>query len=167
MSTSCYIGIIENGKYNHIYCHWDGDPIGVGAMLVNNYSNITKIKELLGLGDISCLAPKVPSSASKAIFDTLRSQQDGDQKIDQYCTDNSLTLSYKMWRGVNSSPKMTNFGSLAKEVEDQMISYVYIYNNEHWSYMKRGEVRDYVGLLSQGCYPGAHNLGCPAFAFER
>jgi len=167
MSTSCYIGVIENGKYKHIYCHWDGDPIGVGSLLVSDYSNTIKIRELLELGDISCLASRVPTSASKAIFDNLRKQEDGLEKIDQYCSDNSLTLSYKMWRGDNSSPKLTNFGSLVAEVEDQMVSYVYIHNNNHWSYMSRSEVKDYVGLLSQGCYPGAHNLGCPAFAFER
>ena len=56
MSTRSVIGIVnEDGTIICIYCHNDGYPEGVGAMLKNNYTEETKIRNLLALGDISCL----------------------------------------------------------------------------------------------------------------
>lgn len=56
MSTRCRIGIKnENGTITSIYCHHDGYIEGVGEMLIDNYKDEAKIRELMKLGDISSL----------------------------------------------------------------------------------------------------------------
>ena len=60
MSTRSRIGLmLEDGTVKHSYCHFDGYPNGVGHTLVENYSEIEKVEELLSFGDMSFLAPKV------------------------------------------------------------------------------------------------------------
>lgn len=60
MSTRARIGLmLEDGTIKHSYCHFDGYPNGVGHTLVENYSEIEKVEELLSFGDMSFLAPKV------------------------------------------------------------------------------------------------------------
>ena len=60
MATRSRIGLkLEDGTIKHSYCHFDGYPHGVGHTLVEHYSDIEKVKELLYFGDMSFLAPKV------------------------------------------------------------------------------------------------------------
>ena len=60
MATRSRIGLmLEDGTIKHSYCHYDGYPEGVGYTLVQNYSDIDKVKELLSFGDMSFIAPKV------------------------------------------------------------------------------------------------------------
>ena len=60
MATRSRIGLmLEDGTVKHSYCHFDGYPNGVGHTLVENYSEIEKVEELLSFGDMSFLAPKV------------------------------------------------------------------------------------------------------------
>ena len=57
MATRSTIGmLLEDGQtIRSVYCHWDGYPEGVGAMLKNHYTDPTKIEQLLDHGDISSL----------------------------------------------------------------------------------------------------------------
>lgn len=60
----------EDGKYQGIYCHWDGYPSYNGKILFENYQDIEKVKELVGLGDISSLANEVtPPEGSGHSYD--------------------------------------------------------------------------------------------------
>ena len=56
MATRSRIAIEnEDGSVNSIYCHFDGYPEGVGKTLQNDYTDRSKVKELIALGDISIL----------------------------------------------------------------------------------------------------------------
>ena len=56
MSTRCRIGIQnKNGTITSIYCHFDGYIDWVGKILVDNYKDEGKVKQLMSLGDISSL----------------------------------------------------------------------------------------------------------------
>jgi hypothetical protein len=60
MSTRSRIGIQDkNGTIRSIYCHFDGYPDGVGATLIDHYSNRQKLNMLINLGDISILEENV------------------------------------------------------------------------------------------------------------
>ena len=60
MATRSRIGIQdENGTIRSIYCHWDGNPDGVGATLEEHYSNRQKLNMLINLGDISILGENI------------------------------------------------------------------------------------------------------------
>lgn len=60
MSTRSIIAM-ENpdGTYSGIYCHWDGYPAHNGRILVHNYTQEAKIRELIKLGDISTLGSEI------------------------------------------------------------------------------------------------------------
>ena len=56
MATRSTIWIEKaNGKFDGIYCHWDGYPEGVGATLKQYFQQKEKVQSLIELGAISCL----------------------------------------------------------------------------------------------------------------
>jgi hypothetical protein len=57
MATRSTIGMLqEDGQtIRSVYCHWDGYPEGVGAILKEHYTDPAKIEALLDFGDISVL----------------------------------------------------------------------------------------------------------------
>jgi hypothetical protein len=56
MSTRSRIGLeLSDGSVLSIYCHFDGYPEFNGVKLVENFNTREKVKELIDLGDISCL----------------------------------------------------------------------------------------------------------------
>ncbi len=56
MATRSLISIKnEDGTYDGVYCHFDGYPTGVGKTLKEHYNNEQIIRELISLGDMSCL----------------------------------------------------------------------------------------------------------------
>ncbi len=56
MATRSRIGIeLADGSILSIYCHLDGYPEFNGVKLVENFNTLEKVKELIDLGDISCL----------------------------------------------------------------------------------------------------------------
>jgi hypothetical protein len=63
MATRSRIAIEnENGSVNSIYCHFDGYVDGVGAELQANYTDRSKVEELIALGDISVLRPTIETT---------------------------------------------------------------------------------------------------------
>lgn len=60
MSTHCTITAkLSTGEYITLYCHYDGYPSHVGAILQDHYTNQAKIDQLMLLGDLSVLAPSI------------------------------------------------------------------------------------------------------------
>ena len=57
-------------KYVGIYCHHDGYPEGVGAVLINYYNDCEKVEKLLALGDLSSLNERLaPNENEEHSFD--------------------------------------------------------------------------------------------------
>lgn len=58
MATRSRIGIINKGEVvaDTVYCHWDGYPKYVGAILKLYYTDVDKIKELISGGDLSSIS---------------------------------------------------------------------------------------------------------------
>lgn len=60
MSTNSRLRAKTNNKYlKPIYCHWDGYPEHMLPILNGNYNTDEKVKELMELGNLSALRPKV------------------------------------------------------------------------------------------------------------
>ena len=60
MSTRSRIGIAQDdGTVKSIYCHWDGYPSNNGKILLDHYTDRTKVESLIALGDISALEAEV------------------------------------------------------------------------------------------------------------
>ena len=56
---------VGEDKFRTIYCHWDGYLEHNGKVLLEHYNTHEKLDELLGLGSISFLAPKVNPDPDK------------------------------------------------------------------------------------------------------
>ena len=77
MSTRSRIGMeMPNGEVRSIYCHYDGYPSGVGAMLKEHYTNPEKLESLIALGDISILGQFV-SVNIPGVVHTFENPNDG------------------------------------------------------------------------------------------
>ena len=60
MSTHAKIMIVDsNNIVTGIYCHFDGYLDGVGATLLEHYSDLDKVKDLIALGSISYLEKSI------------------------------------------------------------------------------------------------------------
>lgn len=64
MSTCSLIGFkpattLGTAPIQYIYCHFDGYPTGVGAVLNEHYTTPEKVKQLMELGNLSILAPEI------------------------------------------------------------------------------------------------------------
>ena len=71
MATRSNIGILNtDGSITSIYCHWDGYPQHHMPLLEGHYNTEEKVRELLALGSISDLGPRLnPSPDSGHTFD--------------------------------------------------------------------------------------------------
>jgi hypothetical protein len=59
----------EDGTVVSIYCHWDGYVEHNGSILHEHYGDPEKVKELIGLGDISFLKPEVTPTGPHSFDD--------------------------------------------------------------------------------------------------
>lgn len=66
MSTRSRIGILhKDGSTETIYCHGDGYPEHQMSILTGHYNTIEKVRELLDLGDLSCLGVRIAPNADE------------------------------------------------------------------------------------------------------
>lgn len=59
----------ETNSYKGIYCHFDGSIANNGKILVENYSDIDRVKELINLGSISSLQKNILPKGDSHSFD--------------------------------------------------------------------------------------------------
>jgi len=119
MATRSRIGLmLEGGTIKHSYCHWDGYPTGVGKTLLEHYSNIEKVKELLSFGDMSYLTPKI--------------NPDGIHNFEN--PEKDVTLFYKRDRG-----EMNDVDSVTTSMDEYLsskyssgIDYLYLLKDGNW-----------------------------------
>ena len=117
MGTRSTIGVVLwDNTIESIYCHWDGYPNGVGAMLAEHYTCPAKIDALLALGDISTLEPEIGE------------QHDFDNPTDGW------TLAYGRDRGDEDITQDTH-ASIAKWKTRRRLNgceFGYLWNGSTW-----------------------------------
>jgi hypothetical protein len=60
MATRSRIGIRnEDGTFTSVYCHWDGYPSNNGRILKESFKEDGIVRELIGMGSLSSLAPRI------------------------------------------------------------------------------------------------------------
>ena len=148
MSTRSYICIENEDKsISGIYCHSDGYLTYNGAMLLDHYSDREKVKELISLGGLSTLLPKLhPDKSKPHSFDYDKRQED-------------VCVFYGRDRGES--------GNEAHEVvledidKDIFIEYVYVFGLDNkWRYFEGGDYQK-TGLMfvEDGLNKEYQNLG--------
>jgi hypothetical protein len=118
MATRCRIGLmLEDGTIKHSYCHWDGYPEGVGETLVQHYSDLEKINELLTHGDMSFLAPNI--------------NPEGEHNFDN--PEKGVTVFYSRDRGESGvDSAITTMEEYLSIKYSSAMDYLYVYKNGNW-----------------------------------
>jgi hypothetical protein len=113
MSTRSYIGIRNlDSSVDYIYCHFDGYPEHNGKILIEHYSNINRVNELLNLGDLSVLGQFIGE------------KMDFNKRVQDTC------LAYGRDRGEsNVDKKNSGYDEL---ITDQSVDYVYVFDGDYW-----------------------------------
>ena len=122
MGTRSSIGYItDNGDIKTAYCHYDGYLEHNGRILLDHYTDAAKVKELVGFGDMSFLAPEVyPTLGSGHSFDN---NEDG------------VTVFYGRDRG-EDGVDATNYQTLTDWVENgSWQEYFYLFMPEVSTWM--------------------------------
>lgn len=85
MGTRSAIGIQNSdGSIKAIYCHWDGYPSWNGRILKDYYTDETKVRDLIALGDISSLRAEI---GEQHPFDTYHlKKEDIDSRWENWTT---------------------------------------------------------------------------------
>jgi len=123
MGTRSYIAVANpKGGYSAIYCHWDGYPDYMGAMLRDNYSSKGKSRALIRLGDCSSIKPNL-AAVGLHNFDNPAE---------------NVTLAYGRDRG-EPACKARQFETLKELAEfagEAWAQFIYIYDGKrwHWNY---------------------------------
>lgn len=117
MSThSAIIRRTEDGKYEGIYCHYDGYEDGVGQVLLDHYQDPNKVAALIALGDISSLGERIAPN--------------GPHSYDK--REEGTTVAYMRDRGETGCEPRT--GVTVCEVAEQLdAEYVYVFENGSWT----------------------------------
>jgi hypothetical protein len=117
MGTRSRIAIKNpDNTYTSVYCHWDGYPEGVGSTLVKHYNTEVKVKELLALGDLSCLEKNLNPTEPHS-FD---------------CPQDDVTVAYGRDRGESDQDATTDTTLSAVQCEE----YTYVFTDNTWTAYK-------------------------------
>jgi len=130
MSTRSTIAIANEDEslITAIYCHFDGYPEGVGAILSQHYTDPAKIHGLMQLGNLSYIGPE------------LGVQQDFDAKD----KDRNQCLAYGRDRG-ETGQEATQHPSVEEWIVHylyQSCEYGYLFTNGEWVVF--GEVETFI-----------------------
>lgn len=122
MSTRSNIAIkYKNGKYDSIYCHWDGYPSVTGKMLFDYYRDPEKVKELISLGGISYLEPNLnPKPGQKHSFNNPAEL---------------VTVAYHRDRGEDLVIQHSDaLEDILEKAKSSFIDYLYVFDEESKSW---------------------------------
>mgnify|MGYP001434193364 CR=1 FL=1 len=133
MATRSMIGRQHaDGTISATYCHWDGYPAHVGAILQQHYASADRIDALQALGALSELGPEIGAAHP---FDAHRpSHAAHDPRYASWC------LSFFRDRGDRLMPTplhCDDAAALLQAGDDWGAEYVYLWQGSAWY------VRDY------------------------
>lgn len=132
MSTRSFIAVEnEDGSCDYVYCHSDGYPEWNGRLLLENYDSEEAARNIISLGDLSCLCEKLyPDPTKPHSFDYDQRQDD-------------VTVAYARDGGENL--RISNAPDIMSLVDDfarSWCEYIYIYVGGEWYYQGReGKLR--------------------------
>ena len=85
MATRSTIALeFADGSVSQVYCHWDGYLEGVGAELVEDYSNPFELQKLIDQGDMSCIGAPYTDRGESYEDNAARRFQNFDEYVAEY-----------------------------------------------------------------------------------
>jgi len=124
MSTRSYIAKKQpDDTFKAIYCHFDGYPEGVGQVLVDSFTDESKVDRLLELGSLSYLRYDIETQNH---FQTFPIREEEVELKD-------VTMAYHRDRGdeliIN---EFSNLEELLEFFSDSWGEYLYVYDTLEW-----------------------------------
>ncbi len=122
MATRSRIAIaLKDGSFESVYCHFDGYPEGVGKTLLEHWTELEKIDELIGLGNISILGEEI---GDKHPFNAHNSSE-------QY---SKMTLFYGRDREEKNIECWSDpsYQALVERSHNCGAEYLYVFQNDRW-----------------------------------
>ena len=124
MSTRSYISKKQSDdSFKAIYCHFDGYPEGVGQVLVDSFTDESKVDRLLELGSLSYLRYDIETQNH---FQTFPIREEEVELKD-------VTMAYHRDRGEDLEIKeFSNLEEMLEFFEGSWGEYLYVYENGTW-----------------------------------
>lgn len=118
MATRSIIARQKDREVESIYCHWDGYPTHVGAILDGYYTDQESVDKLMALGSLSSLEPKCDRPVGHSF----------DSPVDGYC------VAYGRDRGEGDVEPELHQGlfQLRQRVDDAGAAFVYLFMEDEW-----------------------------------
>ena len=130
MGTSSTISIQnDNGSVTGIYCHWDGYLENNGRILVESFNTEEKIRELLALGNLSCLTSEIGE------------KHDFNKSNPAWC------VAYGRDRGDKDQGAKT-VGTIGLYLQRHGQEYNYYFSKGKWEVVVDGKVKDLAKLIA-------------------
>ena len=151
MATRSTIALeFADGTIGQVYCHWDGYISNNGKILLNNYMDPFKLRDLIDLGDISSLGAEIGTKHpfdNPAMFGTPEYQAYKDQYGD-------MTKFYGRDRGEEGTDAKYFKDFADYEANHQYEEYSYILRTDGVWYVSEGEkfeplMEAYIEVLRQ------------------
>lgn len=126
-----------DGTVDQIYCHWDGYVENNGKLLMENYQDPFKVREMMDLGDMSSLGSEIGEVHPFSPSGTPMSCEEYETKFGKMCT------FYGRDRG-EEGVKAKRFSDFDMyRLSHQYEEYEYILRNDGNWYVCRGESKTY------------------------
>lgn len=144
MATRSTIALeYADGTVQQVYCHWDGYLDNNGTILLNNYSDPFKLRDLIDLGDISSLGPNVGEKHSfdiQAKYGTPEYEAEAEARRD-------ITTFYGRDRGEEgtNARKFKDYADYRKNGQFEEYNYI-LRTDGNWYVEFYG---DFDGLLTE------------------
>jgi hypothetical protein len=129
MATRSTIAYKTSRGLTAAYCHWDGYPAGVGAVLQEHYQAAYKINRLVIQGDMSYIAEEPMPKTDTHSFET---------------PDSGVTVYYGRDRG-ESNTEAREFETIPEWIEHYEgagCEYFYLFNGKEWIVNEYGRKDD-------------------------
>jgi hypothetical protein len=140
MGTRSNIGIVnEDDSITAIYCHWDGFLSYNGKMLLQHYTSVDIVNQLMLLGDLSSLREKLYPDDSKP--HTFQNQQE-DVCVAYGRERNESDVDCKIFKDI---------GDFERFAGNSDAEYQYLFNSGKWTYREINHDGKWSELTAEDC----------------
>lgn len=159
MSTHSFIGIIkEDGILHYVYCHSDGYPSYLGAMLLNHYNSQKLAEALVNLGNLSMVRERLaPNEGEHHSFETPVRHGPNCGVTTAYHRDRNEPLEI-YHESVDTSDVSVNAKTeFLKILKEENITYGYLYDNTEKKWYAVDTLQDCGFNLLNRTYISTHS----------
>ena len=159
-TRSCIGYVCPDRTILWIRCHWDGYPLGVGKKLITYYSDESRVKELIPLGDLSSLGQDPKICKVDAPLDTrwkdlltdllmhhgVAKEHNLEKVKDKLLSEGLYCTVFADSLPMHTSPNRKKF---LEYIYNTDVEYIYLFSNNKWMFSSnRGPYSKFKNLTT-------------------